>query len=220
MTTTDFNRTRAENPMPERHVPKHDWTNFWDQVDRGNQSPWTTSCPTEDKATFERKVKRMIRGCVPEHLERLTELSGKCTWHWTAPAAGDQPGGTVSLERAILVASYVKEKLDVREVLAQLPGQVYRHPRVRNGVVTAPRPDVKLPFPEENLRSFLDELKYLALVAFSHFARHHRRFLRSLLPDVEATVYDEVFEIAVREILAVLHSTRGTDHAPSPLGDE
>lgn len=196
--------------------PKHDWTNFWDQIERYNQSPWTTSCPTEDKDNFERKVEGMVRSSVPKHLEPLSEFSPSCTWHWTAPAVGNQKGGAVSLEYAILVASYTKETLDVQDVLVQLPGQVYRATRVRNGVVVSRQPEVVLPFPEDVLRHFIHELKHVAFLTFWKFVRGHRWFLRSLPRKVESTVCGEVFEIAVREIMDVLNLTCNSGQAPLP----
>lgn len=198
--------------MPTREYPMHDWTTFWGQIEHGNESPRTTDCPTEDKATFERQVERMVRASVPEPLDRLAALSGDCTWEWTAPAVGDQKGGTVCLKTAIRVASYAGEQLDVRDVLAQLPGQVYRSTRARDGVVVAPRPDVDLPFPTDHLRRFLDELKDLARTTCGRFASRQNGFLDSLPPRVKDALDEELFELAVR---VILDASDDAAHSPS-----
>lgn len=174
---------------------KYWWdVNFWERVE-GTDSRWTAQCPFEDRLVFELEVEAMVRSCIPKQLHDLRQAYARCNW-------SDRPAYAIcDLEDAVLAASYCEDHLETRDVLGQLKDVDHE----RDGVLI-PAPQVKLSFPESDLATFLQGLKYHAVLTAWRFVNQWATFLHELPLVVAASLREQLFEIAVVMLMEKLKS--------------
>lgn len=106
------------------------------------------------------------------------------------------------LEDAVLAASYCEDHLETRDILGQLKDVDHE----RDGVLV-PAPQVKLSFPESDLATFLQSLKYHAVLTAWRFVNQWAIFLHELPLAVAAALREQLFEIAVVMLMEKLKSS-------------
>lgn len=167
---------------------------FWDRVE-GTDSRWTTRCPFEDRLVFELEVEAMVRSCIPKQLRDLRQAYNRCNWS-VRPA-----NAVCDLEDAVLTASYCEDDLEARDVLGQMKDVDHE----RDGVLI-PAPRVNLSFPESDLDTFLQSLKYHAILTAWRFVNQWATFIHELPLAVAAALREQLFEIAVVLLMERLKS--------------
>lgn len=90
----------------------------------------------------------------------------------------------------------MEENFNIREVLEQLKG-------IR---LISDKTPIKLPFPERHLVSFLQTLKYFALLTERQFLKEKAAFVHRLPLPVISALHCELFQLAIMTLLEKLRS--------------
>jgi hypothetical protein len=204
--------------MATRTEPVHDWCDLWDNA--CGKKRWASKYPKRNRSAFELEIEGTIEASIPSDLGSLLRSYHACTWNWTVvppenplfPAEVTE----VDLHSSLEVASYMEADLEVNDVLVQLRGQVYDHfSRLENGILISP-PSVDLPFPEEHLETFVQDLKAYAALTLWHHAHEYPAFLASLPKGMLVSLTAELFQLALLLLIKRLRSAATPNRRPEP----